>query len=523
MQFIFIFKIATILSAIISSLLALYVIGKVRTSRPLHYYAGLMLANALYAASYLLEIHMPELSGAVNCLKIEYMGLSFIPVFWVLIAWSYNSGEAEKERISFEPLHLLLIIPVSIIILVWTNPLHHLVYKSISLVEGLPLTVLKVERAPFFWIANSIFIILYITGTTRIIYYITNSRGRFQGQCVLLLGAAVLPVAAHTLLLMQQIPYNLDIVPITFAFSGILLFWGMVRIQLFDLLPIARGMVINAMEDAVFVLDTKDRIVEGNRSAVSLFLHNNKSSQGHTFETLNPVLWKKLKRINDSAEVAADVNGKDRYYKVTRSEINHKLYGTMGSLFILHDITEMKARVENLRRLASYDGLTGLFNRRHFMKLAAMEVSRVNRYKGHFTLIMFDLDHFKLVNDEYGHLAGDEVLKMISRLIQENTRSEDLYARYGGEEFILLYKDTTAEQTDISIERLREAIETSSVSFEGNEIRITASFGISSFTSDSGMSLEACLQQADDALYEAKKSGRNQIRHFEPAKDKVHG
>ncbi len=515
MQFVIIFKIITLLSAAGSTVLAVYAYTKRKKSRPLRYYSALMFANTVYATGYLLEINMPDLASVIMCLNFEYIGLSSIPVLWIFLACSYNPRNMEKDRKTNKGLNYLWLIPAGIIVLVWTNPVHRLIYSDITLLSGLPtITITQFQRAPLFWIANTLLIILHSAGTLRMIYNTLNARGKFRGQFMLLITAALLPSFAHVLLLAQIIPYKLDIVPIAFTLSGMLLFWGMFKIQLFDLFPIASNMVLNAIEDAVLVLDNKNRLTECNRSASSIFPACNGDSYGSPLEILEFRLWEKIRDIDDTAEISLPVNQVQHIFKASRSDIEHNFYGKLGVLYILHDITELHSHVRKLEKLASFDSLTGLFNRRHFMKLASMEVSRVNRYNSFFSLIIFDLDHFKSINDKYGHSAGDEALKIIGRLLDENTRAGDLYARYGGEEFVMLYRDTTPDQSQGPVERLRKAIEKTPVCHNKNTIHITASFDISSFIPGNGNTLEKSLQQADTAMYKAKKLGRNRICRY---------
>ncbi len=516
MNTVFIIKTSTIIASLLSAALYIYVFRQRKLSKPLWYYAGLMLANTVYATFYFIELHVPNLNGAILCLNFEYLGLSFVPSFWVLIAWSYNNRGTSTVGIENIWRGIIFLIPAVIVLLVWTNPLHHLIYTDISLTPGLPLTVLQTERAPFFWVINALLSILHVLGTGRLIYSLVCFKGRFKMQFSIMISATILPTIAHIFLLMKKVPYNMDLGPSAFGISGLLLFWGMIKMQLFDLMPIARNMVLEAIDDAVFVVDLKYRLVECNKSAKKHLAKTKYKDPEKVMEWTNLELWQKLLRVEDSAEIQLTVESCIHFFKVSRSSISHGVYGTLGYLYILHDITEIKSYVEKLETLASIDGLTGLFNRRHFMQLAKLEVSRVDRYDGFFSMIIFDLDHFKKVNDKFGHSAGDEALQMVGRLVMENTRAGDLYARYGGEEFVLLYRETTPEQAELSIERLRIAIETAQVYHNDKRIPVTASFGISYYKPGTGMTLEKCLNNADTAMYEAKRQGRNRICHFDP-------
>lgn len=163
-----------------------------------------------------------------------------------------------------------------------------------------------------------------------------------------------------------------------------------------------------------------------------------------------------------------------------------------------------------LERLATVDPLTGVWNRRHFLELAAVELGRARRHNRHFSVFLLDLDHFKAVNDGHGHAAGDEVLRATVARTQASLRTSDQIARFGGEEFVVLLPETDAEGARIVAERVRAAIAATPVMVEGAAIRITASLGVASWTADEP-SVEQTLRRADSALYEAKQAGRDQV------------
>ena len=224
MGFITAFEIAIFASAIISTVLSILVYRKRASSQPLRFLSGMFFANAVYATSYLFEIISPGLKGAIFFLYLEYLGLSFIPVFWILIAWSYKPQDLKNEQAIVKQLRSLFLIPVLICLFVWTNGWHRLVYHSLTLQENLPITAIRFDRAVGFWIINATIVILYLSGSIRMVYNLVKAKGSFRTQYLLLMLATVLPIITHLLLLKQVVPYNLDIVPISFTLSGLLLY-----------------------------------------------------------------------------------------------------------------------------------------------------------------------------------------------------------------------------------------------------------------------------------------------------------
>ena len=165
---------------------------------------------------------------------------------------------------------------------------------------------------------------------------------------------------------------------------------------------------------------------------------------------------------------------------------------------------------EEIYRLMTCDGLTQIHNKRSFDASIEREVSRCHRYKRPLSLVLFDIDHFKKVNDSFGHLAGDAVLRQLAALISANIRREDILARVGGEEFALIVPELGREAGVQVAEKLRGIVERSPCRFEDRAVPITASFGVSELGLTPTMGATELYQLADERLYAAKHAGRNQ-------------
>jgi diguanylate cyclase (GGDEF)-like protein len=168
------------------------------------------------------------------------------------------------------------------------------------------------------------------------------------------------------------------------------------------------------------------------------------------------------------------------------------------------------ADLHALRQLADTDGLTGLLNRRAFLPLAEDALSYFKRHQRQFSILMFDIDHFKRVNDTFGHSAGDEVIRAVGTLISAEIRSTDKVARFGGEEFVVLLRETDEQFAATLADRLRRKISELSVSADGQTIKFTASIGCA-MSDESSRDVEDVIQRADKALYAAKSAGRNSV------------
>jgi diguanylate cyclase (GGDEF)-like protein/PAS domain S-box-containing protein len=182
-----------------------------------------------------------------------------------------------------------------------------------------------------------------------------------------------------------------------------------------------------------------------------------------------------------------------------------------GVLGVTRDITEHKEALKELERLSQIDALTGLANRRHFMALAEQELARMSRYGGTLSVFMIDIDHFKVVNDTYGHQTGDLVLQKLGSLCREALREIDSVGRIGGEEFAVILPQTEAARALEVAERLRQAAARTEVMLEhGLPLQFTLSIGVTTLLGG-GANIDTLLGQADSALYEAKRGGRNRV------------
>lgn len=170
----------------------------------------------------------------------------------------------------------------------------------------------------------------------------------------------------------------------------------------------------------------------------------------------------------------------------------------------------LNIRNEEVERLAITDSLTGLYNRRHFFELAEHELQHARRYRRFLSAIMLDIDHFKQVNDTYGHAIGDQVLQVVAEGCRQATRVVDVLGRYGGEEFVIILPETDLVATCKVAERLRQIIAEKTIDTEVGPVIVTASLGVS-IIDDECSKLETLLAGADQALYVAKRSGRNRV------------
>ncbi|WP_415517758.1 MAG: PAS domain S-box protein [Desulfovibrio aminophilus] len=277
-----------------------------------------------------------------------------------------------------------------------------------------------------------------------------------------------------------------------------------------------------ASQDGMVMIDDQGRVAFWNRAAERIFGHSRQEMLGqklHSVVAMEEDAGKAREGFPDFSRTGAGAvvgvltertaRRKDgSTFPAEFSVAAFRLQDRWWAVGTVRDITERKRAEELLLELATTDGLTGLTNRRHFLERGRAELERARRTGHPVSCIMFDVDHFKKVNDTYGHDAGDAVLKTLARTARETLRGMDVLGRIGGEEFAAILPETDLEAALHAAERLRLAVASMNVEHDGRPLPVTVSLGVA-LSSGPDESLDDLLRRADQALYEAKDSGRN--------------
>jgi len=226
----------------------------------------------------------------------------------------------------------------------------------------------------------------------------------------------------------------------------------------------------------------------------------------------------KIKTTKSVQEILQEANIRLSLINLDYDQMNKQL---IQAKIHLEDLTkELEKKNKILDNLANIDGLTGVYNHRYFQNILDQEINRALRHNTSIAILLIDIDHFKRVNDSYGHQVGDFILSEFSKIIQESIRKYDILARYGGEEFVVVLPETNNEDALIVAEKLRSIIELTSFRDSRKSYQITASFGQSGCTpaAENNFNKDTLINQADQALYEAKEKGRNKVVSYSPKK-----
>jgi len=176
---------------------------------------------------------------------------------------------------------------------------------------------------------------------------------------------------------------------------------------------------------------------------------------------------------------------------------------------MIAELLEKNREIEFLREQTTIDSMTSSHNYKGFSECLSRELNRAKRYKKPLSVIFADIDHFKAVNDTFGHQAGDHALKAVAVILKKQVRDSDYLARYGGEEFAIILPEANIESAFLVAERLRETIRSQNITYQDKTISLTMSFGVACMPSNQSLSSDSLIKMADDALYRAKNQGRN--------------
>jgi diguanylate cyclase (GGDEF)-like protein len=271
-------------------------------------------------------------------------------------------------------------------------------------------------------------------------------------------------------------------------------------------------MALSSMSDAFLLVNINNKILDSNESAKELFPSVKKLKKFSPIGMIEN--WPdELLSIGDKADRTSVQFRMDdaNYYSARINPVIVNNEQILGYIILIQNITESIMMTKLLEEIAYTDELTGIFNRRHFFTLSEAQLERSRRRNEASYIIMFDIDHFKNVNDTYGHYIGDKVLQSTVERVKGAIRPYDLFARYGGEEFLLLITDIDEINITNSAERIREAICSSPMIFDEGQLTVSASFGVALVLPSNN--LKNTIKLADEALYKAKSEGRNRVVH----------
>jgi len=481
-------------------------------------FALLMIGIAVWSWS--TGLGMLASSEAVNFiwLTLRMAAVIFVPVGWLNFAARYTY---QPRWTTPSVLLMLCIFPTISLLMMATSPWQRLFLVSVDYVRAGPYLIDAVWNVgPWFWVHFAYSYALILLGDVWILRRALSLFSTLRYQAISLLLATIFPLLTninYVFHLLPDVDVNYD--PFGFVLSGAAFFIALYGFRLFDLRPIARNVLVEEMSDAMLVFDTQQHLVDFNPSAAALFKLGHQKDIGADPDSIfscQPALAAMLAEEDVFELIVQLVCEEGRaqdaltYYEARLTPLRRQDL-LLGRMLILRDITEEQHLRESLKQMAVTDPLTGLFNRRQFDIIGQQEMERSDRFQCPFTVMIVDLDHFKQINDTYGHRIGDDVLHHVADLLRRTMRRTDFLFRYGGEEFAVLMPETDAKEARRAAERLRRAVAESVLERDAERITLTISVGACQYSGEKGGEFMTLIDCADRAMYQAKQEGRNRV------------
>jgi diguanylate cyclase (GGDEF)-like protein len=460
----------------------------------------------------LLEVISTDAGEAFTGIKILYLG-NYLSVFIFLFVADYFDIKLSRYFVKLP----LLIIPALIALALITTNYHHLVYEAYWLSPTLPHTL---EFSPgLLYLPINIYLLLCAVPACVIIAVQLRAakKDRRQPLIFLLIGVITPFVATIAYTIAQATglnTLNIYYTPYFLAAMSIFFYIGIIRYGMLDIVGKATNLTMESITEAYVLVDDNMRRLDANAAACQLFSDLETLPDNALITSVAgwPAELSNFDVHEDNFSVQFSIAGEQvRHYTAKGNKIAAQKDVAAGWLFLIQDVTENHNLIKKLEEAANTDALTTLYNRRYFIDLAVINFERAKRQDQICYAMILDLDFFKEVHDRYGHLAGDEALRVMSARARDAMRPYDMIARYGGEEFVVLLTDCNRVTAEIVAERLRKAVANDVCIYDNQQIPITVSIGLAE--SKPADSLDDLLARADQALYEAKSNGRNQVRY----------
>ena len=471
----------------------------------------------LFYAIQLLRGEFPELVPQPDAMplfwfRLMFVGVRMLPASMLAFVLLYTGV---LDRLRRRTIVLLGVVPVFIVIIALTDGIYHDWFLAgFSAAEGQ-----RFRGGPAFWFHTLYSYALTLVAYGLLVRFIVRSRA-YRVQAAVILAGSLASSVANMLTILQLVPEplkGLDVSPFGFVITAVVMLLNVRNQGFLDVMPIARSLVFEHMADAILVTDRRGRLVDRNPAARSYFETANRVlDRGEAIGHLLPGLFANGRMVPE-----IEVDG--RCFSVQKNEFHGSGGGVRGVVYGFRDVTALKQTEANLREQLARneelsqalkeesirDPLTGLYNRRWLDEVLEREIPRALREKRPLSFCLIDLDHFKRVNDTWGHDVGDDILRALARLLTNGSRKHDVAARFGGEEFVLVLPGLGVSRGRAVVERLLEDFSHLQFGPDGPS-GLTFSAGLA-VVPDHATDRDSLFRMADRALYRAKDQGRNRV------------
>jgi diguanylate cyclase (GGDEF)-like protein/PAS domain S-box-containing protein len=470
-------------------------------------FGALSLTLQVYLLGYLMELNTESLKEMLFWNQVQYFGIPFFPALWLTVSMLYTGrGKCLK---GFKGV-LIFAVPVVTFAMRLTNGWHHLYYSKIDFQQFEGINLMLLTKGP--WYLVQMAYVLVVLMLCCVFYYqrYKKTSGADRIQFRLLLLASVLPYIALVLVKLNIGGVGLDYTALVLPICILMIDFALTRYNFMEIKVLAREKVFEDSSAGMLILNRFYSVVDFNDASVSFFRWF--GAEIVKEEQLDILLKEQAELLGNIKQpkgkvMHLNVGGEERYVSISVREILDK-EEKVGFLVTFEDVTERELLGQRLVETANTDELSGLSNRRRFGECAEEAFKRARRYGEQLAVLMMDIDHFKNINDSFGHLAGDEVIRKFSELLSAEFRGTDVAGRMGGEEFAVVMLNTDAESAFLKAERFRRAVSEKHMDFWQQPDKVTVSIGVAEIR-DETADFDALLKKADNALYEAKRAGRN--------------
>ena len=329
---------------------ALINIGYYSWKRDKKYISISLIPIAIYEIGYAFEILSSTIGWVKFWIKIEYLGIAFLPVAWLMFALNFTG---HKSKIKKKTLILLCIIPIITIIMNYTNDFHHLFYVKLYMNNDGIFPIVEMIKGPFYWLNVAYTYALMLTGLIIFISFYFEAASVVKKQILLLIVAWIIPWISDIVYMLRLVPFDVDLCPLAFSFSGIISSFAILKFKLIKLTPIALKKVFSNMIDGVILLDSENNILDYNNSSKSIILElNNRNVVDKNVEKVFSKYEDILKAINSDSYndslITIKNNDKLRYYKMNINNIYENTGEEIGKILSLNDVTEIEQNRKKL-------------------------------------------------------------------------------------------------------------------------------------------------------------------------------
>lgn len=469
----------------------------------------LSFAVTVYMIGNYIEIVNYSLEGSIIGSRVRFIVTPFVPMLWYFSIREFCGLKFKYIYTYF----LFMIFPCIFAYLYFTWEQNNVLIASLEYESSDNIGNLRVIPGPLFVYRLAYQYGINALGVLTLVFCYIKGTRRFKQQSILFLASVLIPIFNTATHVVKVDNHDVDITPYGLLISMILFVLALYRFGVFNMSNIIKEKSLNYLHEGVLLFDKDGIYMDSNRSAQEIFPQLNNVRLGTSIREMDYLPFSDVSISEDKAghicEFSKEQTNFIRTFNVSISRVYH-FKKCIGYSVILNNITQLKKLFAELEEKSIKDPLTAAYNRGYLFEAGQNSIESAKRRNEPFSVIMIDIDFFKSVNDTFGHVFGDQVLKDTVSVCAGSLRKSDLIARYGGEEFCVLLFNTGLEGALQKAEQLRLKISAYPFEYDGIETKLTASFGVATYQSTDDDFL-TIVKRADENLYKAKKTGRNKV------------